>query len=167
MPAGPPAPGRLTVLSCPPPLCPHVEFAVSAVLATPVSLTWSAQPAVPGQLYAELEYVAAAGAAEGLAARLRGLGPVRFEVVEGTVSGADAHRYAYDPDLGVHHATLAANGDVTVGEGQLRALLGRSGDGAALAQGLSKLLGDAWDVALDPLRAGGDGATVSWLRRTG
>jgi hypothetical protein len=167
IPQGPPAPGRLVILACPPALCPHVEFGISSVLATPTSLTWAAQPAHPGTLRAELEYTAPAGAAEGLVARLRGVGQVWFEVVEGGVAGADAHRYAYDPDLGIHHALLAANGDVLVPEGPVRALVGRSRDTGELQQGLARLLGDAWDASLDPLRAGGDGASVTWLRRTG
>lgn len=167
LPSGPPAPGRLTILACPGVLCPHLEFAVAAVLETPVSLAWTAQPERPGTLCAELEYVAPAGAAEALVARLRTLNVVTFEVVEGAVAGADSHRYCFEPDLGVHHAVLASNGDVVIPEGPLRALLGRARDGAAVAQGLSRLLGDAWDTVLDPLRVGGDGAPVSWLRRTG
>jgi hypothetical protein len=167
LPSGPPAPGRLSILACPAALCPHLEFAVAAVLEQPVSLAWSAQPERTGALCAELEYVAPAGTAEAFVARLRALNVVTFEVVEGAVAGADAHRYCFEPDLGVHHAVLASNGDVVIPEGPLRALLGRSRDGAAVAQGLSRLLGDAWDTVLDPLRVGGDGAPVSWLRRTG
>jgi len=165
-------PGRLVVLSCPPALCPHVEFAVAGALGCPVSLTWTGQPALPGALQAALEVAVPPGTAAVLVARLRRLGPVRFEVVEGPSGGTDAERYAYDPDLGLHRAPLAANGDVVVGEGPLRALLaGALGDGdradLSLAVGLERLLGVAWDAALDPLRAGGDGAPVSWLRATG
>lgn len=165
-------PGRLHVLSCPPPLCPHVEFGAAAVLGTPVSLAWSPQPGLPGLLQATLDWAAASGTAAALAGRLRGLGPVRFDVVEGPVAGADAERYCYDPDLGLHHAALAANGDVVVGEGPLRALLAVSRTGCPgapekLAQGLERLLGQPWDEVLDPLRAGGEGAPVTWLRRTG
>jgi hypothetical protein len=167
LPSGPPAPGRLSILACPGAICPHLEFAVATVLETPVSLIWTAQPERVGTLCAELEYVAPAGTAEALVARLRSLNVVTFEVIEGSVAGADAHRYCFDPDLGIHHAALASNGDVVIAEGPLRALLGRSRDGVAVAQGLSQLLGDAWDTVLDPLRVGGDGAPVSWLRRTG
>ena len=62
-------PGVLVVLACSPPLCPHVEFGVSAVLSTPVSLTWVAQPSRPGQLYAALEWRSSAGTAGRLAGR--------------------------------------------------------------------------------------------------
>jgi len=161
-------PGRLHVLSCPPPLCPHVEFAAAAVLATPVSLVWTAQPEVAGALQAVLDFSAPTGTVGMLAARLRRLGAVRFDAVEGPAAGVDAERYSFDPDLGLHHAGVAANGDVVVAEGPLRALLAATvGEPGALAHGLERLLGVAWDAALEPLRAGGEGAPVSWLRRTG
>lgn len=159
--------GTLVVLACPPALCPHLEFGVSAVLQTPVSLTWTAQPDCPGSLYAALEWRAVPGTAGRLAARLRSLGRVAFEVVEGPSPGCDAERYAHTPDLGLHRAAISANGDVVIGEAALRALLERADGPGALAQGLERLLGSAWDDALEPLRRGGHGAPVTWLRRTG
>ena len=166
--------GRLSVLSCPPALCPHLEFAVSAVLEAPVTLRWTAQPALPGSLTASADLAGPPGIAGRLAGRLRTLGPIRFEVGEGASfgpRGADAERYSYTPDLGLYRASLAANGDVVVAEGQLRSLLTvshtRADDAATLAHGLERLLGTAWDEELEPLRRGGAGAPVSWLRRTG
>jgi Protein of unknown function (DUF3145) len=160
-------PGVLAVLSCPPAICPHVEFGVSAILATPVSLTWSGQPAAPGELYAQLEWRAAPGTAGRLAGRLRGLGVIAFEVVEGPSPGCDAERYAFMPELGLHRASIGANGDVVVGETALRALMARSEGVEALRLGLASLLGSAWDDALEPLRNAAHGAPVTWLRRTG
>ncbi len=163
----PEVPVRVTVLACAPALCPHVEFALAAVLATPVSLVWTAQPAQPGALCAELEVRAPSGTCGVLAGRLRALGALRFEVVEGPVAGVDAERYSHDPDLGTHRAALGANGDVVVSEHALRRLLETSRDPAAVVEGLERLLGESWDDALEPLRVGGSGAPVSWLRRTG
>ena len=100
-------PGVLTILSCPPPLCPHVEFAVAAALGVPAPLDWSAQPARPTMAFAALEWRANAGAAGLLASRLRQLGAVTFEVVEGPAEGCDAHRYAYTPELGLFHGASA------------------------------------------------------------
>jgi hypothetical protein len=165
------ATARLSVLACPPALCPHLEFAVSAVMATPVSLRWVDQPARPGTLTATVELRGAPGLAGRLAARLQTLGPVFVELVEDASADADPERYSYTPDLGLFRASLAANGDVVVAEGRLRALLEashRGGDvGTTLAHGVERLLGTAWDEELEPLRRGGDGAPVSWLRRTG
>jgi hypothetical protein len=164
-------PSRLTVLRCPPPLCPHLEFALSAELEQPIGLRWGAQSSAPGDLTATVELPGAPGMAGRVAARLRRLGPVTFEIVEASSVGADAERYSYTPDLGLFRASLAANGDIVVGEGQLRALLLASHDdrtaAATLAHGLERLLGTAWDEELEPLRRGGEQAPVSWFRRTG
>ncbi len=160
-------PGVLTILSCPSPLCPHVEFAVGAVAGVPAPLQWSSQPARPGMAYAALEWRAAAGAAGRLASRLRGLSSLTFEVVEGPGAGCDAERYAFTPELGLFHGSLAASGDMVVGEGQLRALLAETAGRAQLVSGIHALIGTDWDDALEPLRQGGDGAPVTWLRQTG
>jgi Protein of unknown function (DUF3145) len=160
-------PGVLTILSCPPPLCPHVEFAVAAALGVPAPLDWSAQPARPTMAFAALEWRANAGAAGQLASRLRQLGGLTFEVVEGPAEGCDAERYAYTPELGLFHGAIGANGDTVVGEGQLRALLAETVGRGQLAAGVHKLIGTDWDEALEPLRQGGDGAPVTWLRQTG
>jgi len=159
--------GRLAFLACPAPVCPHVEFAVASVLAAPAPLRWAPQPARPGQLCATLEWRATASAAGRLASRLKGLGPVMFEVTEGASPGCDPVRYAYVPALGLHQAALAANGDVVVGEGPLRELLARAERGPGLAGGLRQLLGTDWDEALEPLRPSGYGAPVTRLRQTG
>jgi hypothetical protein len=164
-------PSRLSVLRCPPPLCPHFEFALSSEVEQPVALRWVAQPAAPGDLTATVDLPGTPGLAGRIAARARRLGPVTFEIVEAPSAGADAERYSYTPDLGLFHASLAANGDITVGEGRLRALLLSSHDdstaAATLAHGLERLLGTAWDEELEPLRRGVADAPVSWLRRTG
>lgn len=160
-------PGKLAVLACPPPLCPHLEFAVSGTLSAPVSLTWTAQPGRPGFLFAALEWRASPGTAGRLAAALRRLGQVTFEAVEGPSPGCDAERYSFTPELGLHRAAIAANGDVVVGEAELRALLERGEGRETLARGLHRLLGTAWDDVLEPLRRGAHGAPVTWLRRTG
>lgn len=163
-------PCRLVVLSCPPALCPHLEFALSAELEQPVALRWTAQPADPGSLTAMVDIPGPSGVAGRVTSRLRRLGPVRFEITESASADGDAERYAYTPDLGLFRATLAASGDAVVTEGQLRTLLTSSHElpaAATLAHGIERLLGTAWDEELEPLRQGGAEAPVSWLRRTG
>ena len=167
MPGGLSVPGMLSVLACPPPLCPHLEFAVSSALSAPVSLTWSRQPGRPGFVYAGLEWRSGPGTSGQLASRLRRLGHVVFEAVEGPSPGCDAERYTYTPELGLHRASIAANGDVVVGEAALRALLERGAGRDTLARGLHRLLGTEWDEAVEPLRRGAHGAPVTWLRQTG
>lgn len=173
-PARHPATARLSVLACPAAVCPHLEFAVSALLGAPVALRWTPQPAREGALTAVAEVSGTPGLAGRIAGRLRSLGPVHFEVQEDAGSGpagADAERYSYTPGLGLFRATLAASGDVVVTESRLRELLAasrrRPAGADTLAHEVERLLGTAWDEELEPLRRGGDGAPVSWLRRTG
>ncbi len=133
----------------------------------PAPLEWSAQPARPGMAYAALEWRAPAGTAGRLASRLRGLGSLAFEVVEGPAAGCDASRYSYTPELGLFHGSVNAAGDLVIGEEEIRALLARTTGRVQLARGLGELLGEDWDDALEALRQGGDGAPVTWLKRTG
>ncbi|MGI8535153.1 MAG: DUF3145 domain-containing protein [Mycobacteriales bacterium] len=154
----------LYIHSCPPAMCPHVEWAVAAVLGRRARMEWTDQGCAPGQLRAELRWQAQPGTAGGLAAALRGWSVLRYEVTEEPSPGLDGERYCVTPSLGVFRATTSANGDVLVGEDRLRNLLATAA-GPGLAQGLDALLGSAWDAELEPYREGGDGAPVTWLHQ--
>ena len=156
--------GVLYVHSCPPALCPHVEWAVAAELGTRARMEWSDQPAAPGQLRAEINWRGRPGTAGRLAAALRGWSVLRYEVTEEPSPGNDGERYAVTPTLGVFRATMSVNGDVLVGEGRLRALVATA-TGPQLAQGLDALLGAAWDDELERYREAGEGAPVTWLHQ--
>src|SRR4051812_49940241 len=106
--------GQLAVLACPPPLCPHVEFAVAAVLGVPVSLEWSPQPARPRSVCASVEWRGAARTAGRPASRLSGPSSVYFQVVEGATPGRGPPRDCGTPQLGLHRAPLAAHRGVVV-----------------------------------------------------
>jgi hypothetical protein len=162
--------GQLAILACPPALCPHVEFAVASVVGVPVSLEWAPQPGRIGSVCAALEWRGAAGTAGRLASRLASIHNVYFDVVESATPGCDSERYCGVPELGLHRAPLAANGDVVVHEGRLLALLAETAGpagAAGLPAALRDLLGTAWDEVLEPLRSAGSGGPVTYLRRTG
>lgn len=156
--------GVLYVHSCPPALCPHIEWAVSAELGVRASLSWTPQPASPGLLRAETGWRARPGTATRLAAALRGWSVLRYEVTEEPAPGCDGERYSVTPSLGVFRAVTGANGDLLVGEDRLRALLTTT-RGPELAHGLEALLGSAWDDELEPYREAGEGAAVTWLHQ--
>ncbi len=156
--------GVLYVHSCPPALCPHVEWAVASELGTRVSLSWTAQPAEPGSLRAESTWHGRPGTAGRLAAALRGWSMLRYEVTEHASAGHDGERYAVTPSLGAFRSTISANGDLLVGEDRLRHLLATA-QGPQLAHGLDALLGSAWDDELEPFREAGEGAPVTWLHQ--
>ncbi|MDV6012758.1 DUF3145 domain-containing protein [Haloechinothrix sp. LS1_15] len=159
--------GVVYVHSSPSAVCPHVEWAVSGAVGSRVDLRWTAQPAAPGQLRAECEWRAAAGTGAKIAGALKAWPMLRFEVTEEPSQGVDGERFCYVPGLGLWHARMSANGDVVVGEDQLRSLVATTRAGEALAHKLDELLGSAWDEALEPFRYAGDGAPVTWLHRVG
>lgn len=158
--------GVVFVHSSPTAVCPHVEWAISGVLGTKVSLEWTPQPAVQGQLRAECTWHGPVGSGGALAAALRAWKMLRFEVTEEPTPGVDGERFCHVPTLGLWSGRTSANGDTVIGEDQLRAVVSATAP-AAIPSRIDQLLGTAWDDALEPLRGAGDGAPVTWLHRVG
>jgi len=159
--------GVIYVHSSPPAVCPHAEWAISAVLGTPVSLPWGAQDAAPGTLRAECGWTGAAGTAGRLASALRAWPMLRFEVTEDATAGCDGERIMHVPGRGVHRAITGANGDLLVGEQQLRAIRAECTSAEDFGHAIDTALGLAWDGELEPYRHAGDGAQVAWLHQVG
>ncbi|MGH4018416.1 MAG: DUF3145 domain-containing protein [Pseudonocardiaceae bacterium] len=159
--------GTIYVHSSPSAVCPHVEWAIAGTLQTRVDLAWTAQPAAPGQLRAEAEWTGAAGTGAALVAALRVWPMLRFEVTEEPSTGVDGERFCCAPDLGLWRARISANGDIVVGEDQLRALAASARGREGFTHLIDQMLGAAWDDALEPFRRAGDGAPVTWLHRVG
>ena len=155
------------VHSSPSAVCPHVEWAISGTLGTRADLAWTAQPAAAGQLRAECSWTGQPGTGAALVSALRAWPMVRFEVTEEPSPGLDGERFCYAPALGLWRARTSANGDIVVGEDQLRHLAASSRAGESFAHGVDELLGASWDDALEPFRRAGDGAPVTWLHRVG
>jgi Protein of unknown function (DUF3145) len=155
--------GVIFVHSSPTAVCPHVEWAISGVLGARVALQWTAQPAAPGQLRAECTWSGPSGSGGALAGALRAWPMLRFEVTEEPSPGVDGERFCHVPSLGLWRGRTSANGDIVVGEDQLRALLTDVPAGQ-VPERVRELLGSAWDAALEPFRLAGDGAPVTWLK---
>jgi hypothetical protein len=98
---------------------------------------------------------------------LRAWPMLRFEITEDPSQGVDGERYCFAPGLGLWRARTSANGDIVVGEDQLRTLANNTRNGESFAHHVDKLLGAPWDEALEPFRRAGDGAPVTWLHRVG
>ncbi|MDQ4104193.1 MAG: DUF3145 domain-containing protein [Actinomycetota bacterium] len=159
--------GMIYIHSSPSAVCPHVEWAVAGTLQKRVDLQWAAQPAAPGQLRAECNWSGEPGTAALLVSALRAWPMVRFEVTEEPSPGLDGERFCFVPGLGLWRARTSANGDIVVGEDQLRALAAAARDAESFAHRLDQLLGAAWDEALEPFRRAADGAPVTWLHHVG
>lgn len=147
-------------------VCPHVEWALAGVLATPTSLEWTPQPAASGTWRAELSWQGEPGTSAALASALRGWPALRYEVTEEPVHGVEGARYSYTPDLGLFHAITGLHGDLLVPEDRLRAAVTTSSaSGEPLAAEIARLLGKPWDDELETFRWAGEGAPVRWLHQ--
>lgn len=158
--------GVVFVHSSPTAVCPHVEWAISGVLGTKVSLSWTPQSAVHGQMRAEVSWSGPTGSGGALAGALRAWPMLRFEVTEEPSPGVDGERFCHVPTLGLWRGAASANGDIVVGEDRLRALLDEVPAGL-LPGRVHDLLGTDWDEALEPFRLAGDGSPVTWLHQVG
>ena len=160
--------GVLFLHSAPPALCPHVEWAVAGVLGVRVSLDWTAQPACPGTLRAELSWSGIAGTSGSIASALRGSQLLRFEVTEEPTSSSHGARYSVTPTLGLFHAVTGLHGDLLVPEDRLRAVVAAAVlAGTPVEDAVDEVLGRAWDEELEAFRAAGEGAPVRWLHQVG
>ncbi|EPD29379.1 DUF3145 domain-containing protein [Gleimia europaea] len=158
--------GVVFVHSCPPALCPHVEWNVASVLDQEVRLEWTQQGAVPGLMRAEFSWVGPVGTGAQLASALRGWDDLRYEITEEAVRGSDGARWCHTPDLGIFHAPMDASGNMMVPEDRIRFAM-EATDPAELRERLNLALGGAWDEELEPFRYAGDGVAVRWLHRVG
>jgi Protein of unknown function (DUF3145) len=159
--------GVVYVHSSPPAVCPHAEWAISGVLGTRVSLTWTPQPISAGHLRAECAWTGRPGTGTKIAAALRGWPMLRFEVTEEPSQGYDGERILHVPGRGVFRTSVGASGDMMVGEEQLRAMVANARTAEDYAHAVDRMLGAAFDAELEPYRHAGDGAPVTWLHQVG
>lgn len=159
--------GVVYVHSSPSAVCPHVEWAIGGTIGVRANLQWSAQPAAAGQLRAQCAWTGEPGTGARISAALTSWPMIRYEVTEDPSPGVDGIRYCYAPGLGLWHAATSANGDIVVGEDQLRTLAARCAGHEQFAHKVDELLGASWDDALEPFRRAGDGEPVTWLHRVG
>jgi hypothetical protein len=92
---------------------------------------------------------------------------LRFEVTEDPSGAADGERVCYVPGRGIWRGAVSANGDVMVGEDQIRSMMERATSLDALRHALSSAIGSDVDVELEPYRRAGEGTPVTWLHQVG
>ena len=159
--------GVVYVHSAPAAICPHVEWALAGIRGDRVSLSWTAQPAAPGTLRADVVWKGRPGTGARIAAALKAWPMLRFEVTEDPVADTDGERICHLPGRGIWHARTSANGDLVVGEDQLRAAMAEATSLDGLRHRLAGLLGESVDAELEPFRRAGDGTVVTWLHHVG
>lgn len=159
--------GVIYVHSAPAAVCPHVEWAISGVLGDRVSLTWTTQPAGPGTMRAELSWTGVPGTGSRIAAAIKAWPMVRFEVTEEASPGNDGERLCHVPGRGYWRQSVSANGDIMLGEDQIRALMDKATTLDGLRHALSNALGAEVDAELETFRRAGDGTPITWLHQVG
>jgi len=163
---GVPTRGVLFVHSAPSALCPHIEWAASGVLGSPLDAAWVVQPAQQGTYRCEVSWQAPAGSAAKVASAMRGWEQVRFEVSEEATASTEGARFSYTPTLGIFHALTGLHGDVLIPEDRVKAFMVKAARGEITMElALEGLLGAKWDDELEPFRHAGDGAPVRWLHQ--
>ena len=159
--------GVVYVHSAPAAICPHVEWAMASVTGGRVTLSWTAQPASPGSLRADASWSGAPGTAGKLANALKAWPMLRFEITEEASPGVDGERICHLPGRGIWRAAMSANGDVVLGEDQVRSVLAGATNLEAVHHKLAELLGAHVDAELEPYRRAGEGTAVTWLHQVG
>ncbi|SIS08797.1 DUF3145 domain-containing protein [Williamsia sterculiae] len=161
--------GVVYIHSSPTALCPHVEWALSSTLDAQANLKWTAQEAHDdsrgGLQRATVDWMGPVGTGARLTDALREWPTLRFEVTESASEGVDGERFCYVPGLGLWHGSMSANGDVMIGEMQLRSILATHAGLGGTEAALHRALGTEWDEALERFRMGGAGAEVTWLQQ--
>ena len=159
--------GVVFVHSAPAAICPHVEWAISGITGARVTLAWTAQPAAHGSLRADASWSGKPGTGARLAGALKAWPMLRFEVTEEASPGVDGERICHVPGRGIWRAAISANGDVVLGEDQLRSLLAGAASLESVHHKMGELLGAHIDAELEPFRRAGEGTAVTWLHQVG
>ena len=161
--------GVLFVHGAPAALCPHITWAIEAVLDQRVTLDWIPQPAAPRLVRTELSWTGAPGTGAELASALRGWDGLRYEVTEDPSAGCDGARWSYTPRLGIHHAMTSASGDAVVPRGPpprgdrcAHAAMPRRSRTRSTCCSASR-----GTKSSRSFRYAGDGAPVRWLHKVG
>jgi hypothetical protein len=144
--------GRILIYSTPAALTQHIEWAINQKLGQVVNLSWKNQPLNPATLAMEFEYKHQQPVAAQIATALKGWCCIRFEITEVNKNTNDATLYRVTPDLGLHQAALASNGDVVLNENQVNTILKNSITHDRLISNLENALGTSWEAELEPYR---------------
>ena len=156
------ASGTLFIHSASTALRSHIEWAADAAFVMPALLRWTSQPVEPGTWRAESAWRGDVVDARTFISTLAAWQQVRVELTVET--GAAPHRWSVTPDLGIFSAPIDEAGSVLVDEMRLRsAIAAARRTGLRLDDEICDLLGEPWDVELEPYRACDPSLQVPWL----
>ena len=142
--------GFLTIHSAPAALRPHIEWGLQSILGTWVTLDWKLQPKATGTYRTTVEFRDRPGTAAKVATALKAWHYLRFEVREESEVGGEFFRFT--PDLGIHRSVIDGMGTILVSEHLIMQALGKGFDEESLREEFERLLGNSWELALEPFR---------------
>jgi hypothetical protein len=142
--------GFLVIHSAPAALRPHIEWGLQSILGDWVALEWMSQPKAAGTFRTSLEFRDRRGVAAKITTALKAWHYLRFEVREESEIGGEFFRFV--PELGLHRSRIDELGSIAISENLLVQGLRKSFDEESLREELERLLGNAWEVALEPFR---------------
>ena len=99
--------GVVLVHAAPRALCPHIEWALSAVVDAEVRLDWQTQPVAPPMLRAELPWIGRPGLGSRLMSSLKAIPDVVAEVTEDPSAGREGVSTPTSDGSGAGHAVAA------------------------------------------------------------
>jgi len=159
--------GRILIYSAPTALQEHITWAIEQALGQVVKLPWQNQPLNPAAKALQLEYKHHMPIAAKLATALKAWHYIRFEIREVNKNTQDGTYYRATPDLGLHQAHLASNGDVVLNENQVTSILKNSFSYEKLQVNLENALGINWDLELEPYRLALAGPVLNTVSKSG
>ena len=145
----------------------HIEWAINQALGQVISFSWVNQPLNPGSKAMEFEYKYHLSVAAKITTALKAWHYIRFEIREINKTTQDATYYRATPDLGLHQAQLASNGDVVLNENQVNSILKNSLSYEKLQANLENALGISWDIELEPYRIALAGPMLDTVSKSG
>ena len=144
--------GRILIYSAPVALLQHIEWAINHQLSQVITPQWVSQPLLPGSKACEITYLSKQPVAANIAKAIMNWRLVRFEITQVNQKASDATLYRVTPDLGLHQANLASNGDVYLTQDYLNQLILNSPSHNKLKSNIDNALGNQWEVELEPYR---------------
>ena len=159
--------GRILIYSTPAALTQHIEWALNQNLGYQVEPNWVNQPLSPGAKATEVDFNSDQPVAAKIAKALISWRYLRFEITQRCKKSGDATLYRITPDLGLHQASLASNGDVVLNEHQVNQLIKNAVSHKKLQIELENALGNQWDIELEPYRIALASCMSETARRSG
>ncbi|MEI6649456.1 MAG: DUF3145 family protein [Actinomycetes bacterium] len=152
--------GDLRIYSAPRALVRHINWSLNQIFGSPIDLDWRAQRLAVGSLATEYQWRGEENVASVIASTLKSWHYLRFEVREFPTEGGEGVLYRCTPELGLHQAVTASTGDIMIHENRLITTLNSHRSYESLREGITAILGTAWDVELERYRLGSEESEI-------